>query len=132
MCNGPADPLLLVTLEGDELDVADVVTACGGAVAGLVIPLLLIGVDAVWGAGGGLSSYNPPFIIDHHVTPVEVPAPVAGEDPGGCTWSYRVGAAHATGSAMVRMMIARGDHSIGGGGDHKHAEYTVAGQALKG
>jgi hypothetical protein len=57
----------------------------------------------------------PPFIIDHHVTPVEVPAPVAGEDPGGCTWSYRVGAAHATGSAMVRMMVARWDHSIGGG-----------------
>ncbi|KAJ3666374.1 hypothetical protein Zmor_001818 [Zophobas morio] len=57
----------------------------------------------------------PPFIIDHHVTPAEVPAPVAGEDPGGCTWSYRVGAAHATGSAMVRMMVARRDHSIEGG-----------------
>lgn len=111
ICKGPADPLLLVTLAGDELLVADVVAA--GTVAGLVIPLLLIGVAALWGAGGGLSSYNPPFIIDHHVTPVEVPAPVAGEDPGGCTWSYRVGAAHATGSAMLRMMVSRGgNHSI--------------------
>lgn len=82
ICNGPAEPLLLVTLAGDELDVADVVAAGGGTVAGLVIPLLLIGVVALWGAGGGLSSYTP-FIMDHHVTPVEVPAPVAGEDPGG-------------------------------------------------
>lgn len=56
-----------------------------------------------------------PFIIDHQVTPAEVPAPVAGDDPGGWTWSYRVGAAHATGSAMLRMMIVgssrRTDHS---------------------
>lgn len=106
ICSGPADPLLLVTLAGDELDVAEVVAVGGGTVAGLVMPLLLIGVAALCGAGGGLSSYRPPFIIDHHVTPVEVPAPVAGEDPGGCTWSYRVGAAHATGSAMVRMIVA--------------------------
>lgn len=113
MCRGPAEPLLLVTLAGDELDVADVVAAGGGTVAGLVIPLLLMGVAALCGAGGGLSSYRLPFIIDHQVTPVEDPAPVAGEDPGGCTWSYRVGAAHATGSAMVRMMVAPGDHSIG-------------------
>lgn len=56
MCNGPADPLLLVTLAGEELDVADVVAVGGGTVAGLVIPLLLIGVAALWGAGGGLSS----------------------------------------------------------------------------
>jgi hypothetical protein len=45
---------LLVTLAGDELDVAEVVAA--GAAAGLVIPLLLIGVAALCGAGGGLSS----------------------------------------------------------------------------
>lgn len=112
MCKGPAEPLLLVTLAGDELEVADVVAVGGGTVAGDVIPLLDMGVAALWGAGGGLSSYNPPFIIDHHVTPVEVPAPVAGEDPGGCTWSYRVGAAHATGSAMVRMIVAIKNHSI--------------------
>lgn len=110
---GPAEPLLLVTLAGEELDVAEVVAVGGGTVAGEVMPLLDIGVAALWGAGGGLSSYRPPFIIDHHATPVEVPAPVAGDDPGGCTWSYRVGAAHATGSAMVRMMVAVKDHSMG-------------------
>lgn len=53
---GPADPLLLVTLAGEELDVADVVAVGGGTVTGLVIPLLLMGVAALWGAGGGLSS----------------------------------------------------------------------------
>lgn len=47
---------------------------------------------------------------------MEDPAPVAGEDPEGCTWSYRVGAAQATGSAMVRMMVMRADYSIDGEG----------------
>lgn len=45
-----------MTLAGEELEVADVVAVGGGTVAGLVIPLLLIGVAALWGAGGGLSS----------------------------------------------------------------------------
>lgn len=112
---------MLVTLAGEELDVADVVAVGGGTVAGLVIPLLL-GVAALCGAGGGLSSYKPPFIIDHQVTPVEDPAPVAGEDPEGCTWSYRVGAAQATGSAMVRMMVVRSDHSIDGEGAQVNGE----------
>lgn len=129
MCKGPADPLLLVTLAGEELDVAEVVAAGGGTVAGLVIPLLLIGVVALWGAGGGLSSYRLPFIMDHQVTPVEDPAPVAGEDPGGCTWSYRVGAAHATGSAMVRMMFGRLNYSIRRNGTQKNTQYEFFGSS---
>lgn len=100
---------------------AEVVAVGGGTVAGLVMPLLL-GVAALCGAGGGLSSYRPPFIIDHQVTPVEDPAPVAGEDPEGCTWSYRVGAAQATGSAMVRMMVVRADYSIDGEGAQVQTE----------
>lgn len=50
--------------------------------------------------------------MDHQVTPVVEPAAEAGEGPGGCTtWSYRVGAAHATGSAMVATMVLRESHS---------------------
>lgn len=112
MCRGPALPLLLVTLAGEELEVALVVAAGGGTVAGDVIPLLEIGVVALWGAGGGLSSYRPPFIMVHQATPLAEAAPVAGEDPGGWTWSYSVGAAHATGSFIVRMMVTVCNHSM--------------------
>lgn len=83
MCSGPVEPLLLATDElGDVDEVVDVVAAVGAgtvaAAAGLVIPLVLIGVEAFceggcccccWrllllvdesgitdGGGGGLSS----------------------------------------------------------------------------
>lgn len=47
MCKGPAEPLLLVTLAGEELEVADVVAAGGAAAGGLVIPLVPLGVAAL-------------------------------------------------------------------------------------
>lgn len=69
MCRGP---VWLLATEEELGDVDEVV-----AVTGTTVMLTEFGEDTgvlTVGAGGGLSSYRLPFIMDHQPTPVAVPA----------------------------------------------------------
>lgn len=102
-------PVLLVTEEGEVDDVDDVVI---GVDDGEVLMGVAVGGGG-GGCGGGDSSYRPPFIIVHHVTPVEDPFvdPAVQADPRPDDrlpfWmSYRAPAELSTPrSPMMRIVV---------------------------
>lgn len=100
--------MLLVTDDGDVEDVDDVVM---GVDDGDVLMGVTVGGGGGGCGGGGDSSYRLPFIIVHHVTPVEDPFvdPAVQADPRPDTlpfWmSYRAPADVSTPrSPMMRIL----------------------------